>query len=102
MGSGEEGEEAEGLAAVDGGGGGGGGVGGGVVGEGVDEHRDAVEGKGFDDLFEVVGGDLMSVAVGELGERDEDAGLELDHGEMGGEGGRGGGFGGGGGFGELG
>lgn len=55
--------------------------------EGVEKHGEAVGGEGLDDLLEVVDGDLVGVAVGELGEGGEDAGLELHHGEMGREGG---------------
>lgn len=86
VGSAEEGEEAEGLTAGDEGGVLGSGIGGGFVKEGVNEHRDALGGEGGDDALEVVDGDLVRIAVGELGEGGEDAGLELDHGEVGGNG----------------
>lgn len=84
MGGAEEGEEAEGLAAGDGGSlpGIGVGKGGRIVEEGVEEHGDAVTGEGSDDLLEVIDGDLVGVAVGELGEGGEDPGLELHHGQM--------------------
>lgn len=69
--------------------------------EGVEEHGDAVGGEGADDLFEVVDGDLVGIAIGEFGERGKDPRLELHHGQMRrkrrrgglGSGGLGGGFG---------
>lgn len=55
------------------------GVGGGVV-EAIEEHRKAVGGEGLDYFLEIFDGDLVSVSVGEFGERGEDSLLEFHHG----------------------
>lgn len=79
VGGGGEGKEAEGLLLK-----GGLGVRGGVV-KAVEEHGEGVGGEGGDDGVEVIEGDLVRVAVRELGEGGEDALFQLHHGQVGGE-----------------
>nr|GMC53490.1 hypothetical protein Iba_chr01dCG7090 [Ipomoea batatas] len=73
VGSTEGGEEAEALLLD-----GRLGVIGGVV-EAVEEHWDSVVGEAVDYLLQVLHGDLVSVAVGELGKRGQDSLLQLHH-----------------------